>query len=78
MIRNAIVFFLCLFGAFFVVLYVVYNEFDPCRALAIERARHAPVQTTAAKVWTTIDSARMDRLTCTKSLLAAWRAHLTD
>lgn len=78
MIRNTIVFLLLLFGAFFIGLYVVYNELEPCRALAVEKARRAPVPTAAAKVWTTIATARMNRLTCTKSLVASWRQRLAE
>jgi hypothetical protein len=78
MIRNLVVLLLLVFGAFFTTLYVAYDEFDPCRALAAEKARRAPLPTPIAKVWTSITTARHDRLSCTKSLLASWRQRLVD
>lgn len=78
MIRNTIVFLLFLFGAFFTGLNVAYHEVDPCRALAVEKARRAPVPTSVAKVWGALTTARMNRFTCTTSLVASWRARLAD
>jgi hypothetical protein len=78
MIRNTIVFLLLLFGVFFTGLYLAYDEIDPCHALAVEKARHAPVPTAVAEVWSTIATARMNRLACTKSLIVSWRDRIAD
>lgn len=78
MIRNAIVFLLFLFGTFFSGIYLAYDEIDPCRALAVEKARRAPVPTGLAQIWTDIATARMDRLTCSRDLLQSWRGRLAD
>jgi hypothetical protein len=78
MIRTVIVLLLLVFGGFFTGLYVAYDELDPCRALAVEKARRAPVPTAIARIWTAIATERTDRLTCTKSLLVSWHERLTD
>lgn len=78
MIRTAIVFLLFLFGGFFSGLYIAYDDIDPCRALAVERARRAPVPTGLAQIWTEIATARMDRLTCSRDLMQSWRERLRN
>lgn len=78
MIRNAIVFLLLVFGAFFAGIYLAYDELDPCRALAVEEARRSPVATPLAETWNRIADARRNRLACARSLAASWRERLTD
>lgn len=78
MIRNVIVFLLLVFGGFFVGLYVAYNEVDPCRALAVEKARRAPLPVDIAEVWTSITTDHHDRLSCTRSLVESWRDRIVD
>lgn len=77
MIRNIIVLLLLVFGGFFTGLYVAYDEFDPCRALAVEKARRAPVPTGIAEIWTAIATSRMDRLSCSRALVLSWHERLT-
>jgi hypothetical protein len=76
MIRNAIVFLLMVLGGFFAGLYVAYDEFDPCRALAVEKARRAPLPVDIAEVWTAITTEHHDRLSCTRSLIGSWRERI--
>jgi hypothetical protein len=78
MIRNAVVFLLMAFGGFFLGLYVAYHEFDPCHALAVERARRAPVPADIAEVWTAIATEHRDRLSCTRALIESWRQRLAE
>lgn len=77
MIRNLIVFFLFLFGAFFTGLYVAYGQIDPCRALAVEEARRSAMPTGIAELWARISNGGMTRPACTKALFDSWRERLT-
>jgi hypothetical protein len=78
MIRTVLVFLLLVFGGFFLGLYVAYDEFDPCRALAVEKARRAALPTGVAEIWTTITTERRDRLACSRALIDSWRARIAD
>lgn len=78
MIRTVLVFLLLVFGGFFLGLYVAYDEFDPCRALAVEKARRAPVPTGIAEVWTALTTEHRDRLSCSRALIESWRERLAD
>jgi hypothetical protein len=78
MIRTAVVFLLLAFGGFFVGLYLAYGAFDPCRALAVEKARRAPLPTDIAEVWTSVTTEHHDRLSCTRSLIDSWRERIAD
>ncbi len=78
MIRSLILFLLFLFGMFFAGIYLAYDSIDPCRALAVEEARRSMMPTAVAQLWTRIETSRMDRLSCTKSLLESWRERLTQ
>lgn len=78
MIRNIIVFLLCLFGLFFAGSYLAYGQIDPCRALAVEQARRAPVPTAMAELWTRIATSGMNRPACSKQLVLSWWERLTQ
>jgi hypothetical protein len=78
MIRSVLMFLLLVFGGFFLGLYVAYDEFDPCRALAVEKARRAALPTDIAEIWTTVTTEHQDRLSCSRALVASWRERITD
>jgi hypothetical protein len=78
MIRSLIVFLLFIFGMFFAGIYLAYGQIDPCRALAVEQARHSLVPSGIAELWTRIDNAGMSRPACTRDLLKSWRDRLVD
>lgn len=78
MIRNLILLALFAFGMFFAGLYLAYGKVDPCRALAVEEARRSAVPTAVAGLWTRIETSRMDRFSCSRSLVKSWRERLTE
>jgi hypothetical protein len=78
MIRGLITFALFVFGAFFAGIYLAYGAIDPCRALAVEDARRSPVPTAVAQVWTRIETSRMNRLSCSRSLVESWRERISE
>lgn len=60
------------FGA----LFAAYGQADPCRALAVERARrsHAGI---AAEPWTRVETSQMSTGACAGGLLDSWGERLT-
>jgi hypothetical protein len=58
-------------------IYGSYGEIEPCRVLAVERARQAehasglPVEG-AAEHWTRIETSQMSSGACAKDLIAGW------
>ena len=58
--------------AFFGGLYYAYGQVDPCRALAVERARQSLAPTTMAEPLTRISTSQMSTASCTKHILDAW------
>jgi hypothetical protein len=62
-------------------MYGSYGQVDPCRALAVERARHAehsiglPVEG-AVEPWTRARTSQMSTGACAGDLLRAWRNRL--
>jgi hypothetical protein len=77
-IRSLIVFLLFLFGLFFAGLYLSYGTMDSCRALAVDQARHSPVPTAVAHLWTRIETSGMSRLSCSRALVMTWRERLVQ
>jgi hypothetical protein len=70
---------LAVFVAFvfiFGTLFAAYGQADPCRALAVERARrsHAGV---AAEPWTRVETSQMSTAACAGGLLDSWGERLT-
>ncbi len=78
MIRSIILFLLFLFGLFFAGIYLAYDSIDPCRALAVEQARRSVMPTAVAQIWTRIETSRMNRLSCSRSLIESWRDRMTS
>jgi len=62
-------------------MYGSYGQVDPCRALAVERARvaqHAiglPLEG-GIEHWTRLETSQMSTGECTSDLLRSWRARL--
>ena len=62
-------------------MYESYGELDPCRALAVERARRAqhsiglPVEG-GIEHWTRLETSQMSTGACASDLFAAWRDRL--
>ena len=57
-------------------LFAAYGQADPCRALAVERARrsHAGV---ASEPWTRVETSQMSSGACAGGLLDSWGERLT-
>jgi hypothetical protein len=60
----------------FAGLYAAYGEVDPCRVLAVERARRAdlpiPFAGKAIQAWTRMETSQMSTPECTRDLLDSW------
>ena len=57
---------------FFAGLYYAYGQVDPCRALAVEQARHSLAPTGMAEPLTRISTSQMSTAACTKEILGTW------
>jgi hypothetical protein len=75
-VRGAL---LALFGVLavgFGTLFAAYGQADPCRALAVERARRS-ASGPASEHWTRIETSQMSTSACTSGLLDSWGERLT-
>jgi len=59
-------------------LYLGYDEVEPCRVLAVERARHAAIQMPGIEAWTRIETSQMSTGDCARDLLDAWGERLSE
>ena len=57
-------------------LFAAYGQADPCRALAVERARFA-AGGSALEHWTRAQTSQMSTGACVGGLLDSWGARLT-
>jgi hypothetical protein len=65
----------------FLGLYFAYGEVDPCRVLAVEKARRAEKAIGtgiggAVEVWTRLETSQMTTGECSSSLLDSWGERL--
>jgi hypothetical protein len=70
---------LALFGVLvfgFGSLFAAYGQADPCRALAVERARRS-ASGPASEHWTRVETSQMSTSACTGGLLDSWGERLT-
>ena len=70
---------LVLFGVLvfaFGTLFLAYGQADPCRALAVERARRSAAST-AVEPWTRVQTSQMSTAACVSGLLDSWGERLT-
>jgi hypothetical protein len=75
-LRNGL---LALFGVLvfgFGALFAAYGQTDPCRALAVERARRS-ASGPSSEHWTRVETSQMSTSACTGGLLDSWGERLT-
>jgi len=78
MVRNLMLAPSLLIVAAFAALYVAYGQVDPCRALAVERARRATgMPSGVMEPWTRIETSQMSTGACVNGLLDSWGARLS-
>lgn len=57
-------------------LFAAYGQADPCRALAVERARRSAAGT-MVEPWTRAETSQMSTTACASGLLDSWGERLT-
>ena len=57
-------------------LFAGYGQADPCRALAVERARRSHAGA-ASEPWTRVETSQMSTGACASGLLDSWGERLT-
>ncbi len=70
---------LALFGVLvlaFGSLFAAYGQADPCRALAVERARRSKAGP-SVEHWTRVETSQMSSAACASGLLDSWGERLT-
>jgi hypothetical protein len=80
--RNAIVIPLVLAALALGVVYAAYGQVDPCRVLAVERARRAEATSGlpvagAVEHWSRIETSQLSTGECTSQLLDSWGERLS-
>ena len=73
---RLILFVVMLIAIFFGGLYATYGQVDPCRALAVERARHAIGSHAIAEPATRATTGQMSTGACVRGLADSWLARL--
>jgi hypothetical protein len=69
---------LLLVTALFAGLFVAYGQVDPCRALAVERARRTMGEmSNVLEPWTRIETSQMSTAACANGLLDSWGERLS-
>ena len=58
-------------------LYASYGEVEPCRVLAVERARRASVAIPGIEAWSRLETSQMSTGECTSDLLDSWGERLS-
>ena len=62
-------------------LYAAYGQVDPCRVLAVERARRTDIPLPFAKAgveaWTRMETSQMSSMECSRDLLDSWGERLS-
>ena len=70
---------LALFGVLvfgFGSLFAAYGQADPCRALAVERARRS-ASGPSSEHWTRVETSQLSTSACASGLLDSWGERLT-
>lgn len=75
-LRNAIVLLFGLLIFIFGTLFLAYGQVDPCRALAVERARRS-AGGPASEHWTRVETSQLSTGACVGGLLDSWGERLT-
>jgi hypothetical protein len=75
-LRNGVLAAFCVLAVGFGTLFAAYGQADPCRALAVERARRS-ASGPSSEHWTRIETSQMSTGACTGGLLDSWGERLT-
>ena len=75
-LRSALLVLFTVLAATFGTLFAAYGQADPCRALAVERARRS-VAGTMVEPWTRVETSQMSTGACAGGLLDSWGERLT-
>jgi hypothetical protein len=80
--RNLIVIPLVLVALALGAIYAAYGQIDPCRALAVERARRAEASSGlpisgAMERWSRVETSQLSTGECTSQLLDSWGERLS-
>ena len=75
-LRSALLVLFAVLVATFGTLFAAYGQADPCRALAVERARRSTAGT-IVEPWTRIETSQMSTGACAGGLLDSWGERLT-
>jgi hypothetical protein len=74
--RSALLALFAVLAVGFGTLFAAYGQADPCRALAVERARRS-ASGPSSEHWTRIETSQMSTGACTGGLLDSWGERLT-
>ena len=75
-LRSAALVLFAVLAATFGTLFAAYGQADPCRALAVERARRSAAGT-IVEHWTRVETSQMSTGACAGGLLDSWGERLT-
>jgi len=75
-LRSALLVLFAVLIATFGALFAAYGQADPCRALAVERARRSAAGT-MVEPWTRVQTSQMSTGACAGGLLDSWGERLT-
>lgn len=75
-LRSGLLIFFAVLVTAFGTLFFAYGQADPCRALAVERARRSAAGT-MVEPWTRVETAQMSTGACIGGLLDSWGERLT-
>jgi len=75
-LRSGLLVLFAVLVAAFGTLFFAYGQADPCRALAVERARRSQAGT-IVEPWTRVETAQMSTGACISGLLDSWGERLT-
>jgi hypothetical protein len=83
MLRTLIVLPVLLVLAAAAALYAAYGEVDPCRVLAVERARRAEAETgihigKMVEPWMRAETSQLSTGQCAREVLKSWKARYWD
>ncbi|HEX3809356.1 MAG TPA: hypothetical protein VHW02_06610 [Rhizomicrobium sp.] len=78
MIRALVASPLLLIVAVVAGCWFAYGQIDPCRMLAVERARNSTLPTAVIEDWTQLEGSQMDEGECVSGLFDAWGKRLSD
>ena len=75
-LRAALLGLFAAIAVIFGTLFAAYGQADPCRALAVEKARRSKAGP-SVEHWTRIETSQMSTSACVSGLLDSWGERLT-